>query len=154
MKRTHSFWRIGLLLALLFVGCKKPQALQYLDFQNFRVSEFSRGQSDISAELKFFNPNPYKLKLKYAEMNFYINDQYFGKSVLDTLMVIPRQDTFTIPVVMKNVQLKKVIANGLGALITNEFSIRLDGMAKIGKAGIYFKFPLRYEGKQKLNLFK
>ena len=154
MKCLLPYCLLGMVLICFIAGCKKPQPLHYLDFQNFSVSDITKGQSDISAELKFYNPNSYRLRLKYAEMNFYLNDQYFGRSVLDTLMVIPKADTFLIPVVIKGVQLKKVIANGLGALITNEFAVRLDGQAKIGKAGIYFKFPLHYEGKQKLNLFR
>lgn len=142
------------LSAGIFTGCKKPQALQYIDFQHFRVSEIVKGKSDISADLKFYNPNPYKLRLKWAEMNFYVNDQYFGHSVLDTLMIIPKLDTFTVPVAVKEVELKKVLLNGLGALLTKEYSVKLDGSAKIGKAGVYFTFPLRYEGKQRLDLFK
>ena len=154
MKRILPFCLLLILSAGIFTGCKKPQALQYIDFQNFRVSEITKGRSDLSADLKFFNPNSYKLRLKWAEMNFYVNDQYFGHSVLDTLMIIPKRDTFTIPVEVKEVELKKVLLNGLGALFTKEYSIRLDGAAKIGKAGVYFTFPLHYEGKQRLDLFK
>ena len=154
MKNTSIFHWALLLVVVLSVACKKPQPLRYVDFQNFSVSDITKGQTDLSAQLKFFNPNPYKLRLKYAEMNFYVNDQYFGQSVLDTLMIIPRADTFLIPVAIKNVQLKRVLSGGLGALITNEFNIRLDGKARIGKAGIYFTFPITYEGKQKLNLFR
>lgn len=154
MKRIAPFCLFLVLSAIVFTGCKKPQALQYIDFQHFRVSEIVKGKSDISADLKFYNPNPYKLRLKRAEMNFYVNDQYFGHSVLDTLMIIPRLDTFTVPVAVKDVELKKVLLNGLGALLTKEYSVKLDGAAKIGKAGVYFTFPLRYEGKQRLDLFK
>lgn len=154
MKLTLPFYLLCLLMALTFAGCKKPQPLHYLDFRNFSVTDITKGQSDISAELKFYNPNPYQLRLKYAEMNFYLNDQYFGRSVLDTMMIIPKADTFLIPVAIKGIQLKKVLTTGLGALLTNEFTVRLNGLAKIGKAGIYFKFPIQYEGKQKLNLFR
>ncbi len=153
MKGLLSCFCLALVL-LMVNGCKKPQALHYVDFQNFRVSEIVKGQSDLSAELKFYNPNGYQLRMKHAEMNFYVNDQYFGRSVLDTMMVIPKADTFLIPVAMKGVQLQKVLLNGLGALISNEFTIRLEGNAKIGKAGFYHTFPIHYEGKQKLNLFR
>lgn len=154
MMKPLSYFLLLVMLMVIFTGCKKPQALRYIDFQNFRVSEFTKGRSDLSADLKFFNPNPYQLRLKWAEMNFYVNDQYFGHSVLDTLMVIPKADTFLIPVAIKEVELKKVLLNGLGALLTKEYTIKLDGEAKIGKAGIYFTFPLHYEGKQRLDLFR
>ena len=153
MKRRLLPWLVPGLFWMIF-GCSKPQPLHYLDFQNFHITEVVKGRSDISAELKFYNPNSYKLRLKHADMSFYVNDQYFGRSVLDTMMVIPRADTFLIPVSMKEVQLQKVLLNGLGALITNEFAVRLDGSAKIGKAGVYFNFPIHYTGKQKLNLFR
>ena len=154
MKMTPSFWLLIMFFLASGVACKKPQALRYIDFQHFRVSEITKGKSDLSADLVFFNPNPYKLRLKYAEMNFYVNDQYFGRSLLDTLMIIPKADTFSVPVEIKEVDLKKVMLNGLGALITNEYRVKLDGQARIGKAGVYFTFPLHYEGKQRLDLFK
>lgn len=154
MKKPLSYFLLLVTSIGISTGCKKPQSLRYVDFQNFRVSELTKGKSDLSADLKFFNPNPYQLKLKWAEMNFYVNDQYFGRSVLDTLMVIPKADTFLIPVAIKEVELKKVLLNGLGALLTKEYAIKLDGEAKIGKAGIYFTFPLHYEGKQRLDLFR
>ena len=146
-------WIFGLFLVCT-AGCSKPRALQYIDVQHFGINELGRGKFNLAAELKFYNPNPYKLRLKHAEMNLYVNNQYFGHSVLDTLMVIPRADTFLIPVSMKDVELKKVVMNGLGALLSNEYSIRLDGNARVGKAGFYHTFPLNYEGKQKLNLFR
>ena len=154
MKMIPSYWLLLLFIGCFCIACKKPQPLHYIDFQHFRVSEITKGKSDLSADLVFFNPNPYKLRLKYAEVNFYVNDQYFGRSVLDTLMIIPKADTFAVPVAIREVDLKRVLLNGLGALITNEYNIRLDGKAKIGKAGVYFTFPLHYEGKQRLNIFK
>ncbi|MEJ7736504.1 MAG: LEA type 2 family protein [Chitinophagaceae bacterium] len=133
-------------------GCKKPVALEYLAFENFKLEALSAGESVISADVKFYNPNPYKLQLKRAEMDVSINNTYVGHSKLDTFMQIPRQDTFFVPVNMK-VDVKSLLSNSLGALLTNEVDVKMDGNARIGKAGIFFNFPISYQGKQKWKLF-
>ena len=92
------------------------------------------------------------MKLKKAEMDISVNDKFLGRSTLDTMMNIPKADTFLIPVHL-NVDMKTLISNSLMALLTNEVDIKLEGNARLGKAGIFFNFPFSYQGKQKLKLF-
>lgn len=109
------------------------------------------GESAVSADLKYFNPNNYTLKLKYGEMNVYINNRFIGKTLLDTLTFIPARDSFLIPVSMK-VDMKQIYSNALDILLSHEATIKLDGFAKLGKAGLYFNVPIQYEGKQKIDI--
>ena len=151
----NSLWRYGLYGVLIIAaiqGCRKPQAMEYLDVMNFKVDKLSMGQSVISADLKFYNPNNFRMQLKQAGMDISVNDNFLGHSELDTLMDIPKSDTFFIPVNLK-VDMKTLITNSLAALLTNEVNVKLDGNAKVGKAGIFFNFPFSYEGKQKIKLF-
>ncbi len=109
-------------------------------------------ESVISADVKYFNPNHFGMTLKRAEMDITVNDTYLGHTQLDTVMGIPKLDTFMIPVHFK-VDMKTLIANSLSALLSNEVDIRLEGSARLGKSGFFFNFPFSYQGKQKLKLF-
>lgn len=141
-----------LVFCFVTFGCRKPVALQYLELQNLKMESLGMGQSVILADVKFFNPNPYTLQLKRAEMDVSVNNTYVGHSKLDTLMQIPKKDTFLVPVKM-NVDMKSLLANSLGALLGNEVEVKMNGQARIGKAGIFFNFPISYQGKQKWKLF-
>jgi LEA14-like dessication related protein len=133
------------------ISCNQPQAPQYAGITNFKVSTLGLGESVVSADLKYFNPNNYSMKLKYGELNVYVNSRYIGKTLLDTLTAIPANDSFLIPVSMK-VDMKQIYSNALDILLSREADIKLDGFAKLGKAGLYFNVPINYEGKQKIEI--
>jgi LEA14-like dessication related protein len=146
--------RISLIMGFIAIGifgCRKPKDLQYIDFENFQVQELGLGESVISADLKYYNPNNFKLNLKDGDLNVSLNNTFLGNSKLDTLLQIPKKDTFLIPLKMK-VDMKTFLSKALNVLLTNEVDVKLDGNAKLGKAGIYFNVPIHYQGKQKFNL--
>ena len=140
-------------IAVAVFACSKPKDIKYLDVENFKVEELGMGESVISADLKFLNPNNFRLKLKDGDLDVSLNNTFLGHSKLDTLLEIPKNDTFFIPVKMK-VDMKTFLSKALSVLLTNEVDVKLDGNAKLGKSGIYFNVPIHYQGKQKLNLFR
>ncbi|HTL09311.1 MAG TPA: LEA type 2 family protein [Chitinophagaceae bacterium] len=151
MKNLHFTWLALLALLLTVASCNKPVAPEYRSIENFRVNNLGVGESAISADLKYYNPNNFSLKLKYGETDVYLNNKLLGKTVLDTMTIIPARDSFLIPVSMK-VDMKQVYANALDILLSNEITIRLDGFAKMGKGALFFNMPIKYEGLQKLDI--
>jgi len=143
-------WMLSI-CTLLLVACAKPVAPEYKGLDNLRINTLGIGESAISADLMYYNPNNFKMKLKYGEMNVYLNNRFLGKTILDTLTVVPAHDDFRIPVSMK-VDMKQVYANALDILLNNEVNIKLDGFARLGKAGVSFNVPIKYEGKQKIDI--
>lgn len=93
------------------------------------------------------------MRLKEVEVDIIVNEKYLGHSKLDTLIRIPKNDTFYIPIKV-NVDMKTLLTNSLMAVLSNEVNVKIEGRTKIGKGGIYFNFPILYQGKQKLKLFK
>ncbi len=136
---------------LVLQGCSRPVAPEYGGIENLRINSLGVGESAVSADLKYYNPNNFNLKLKKGSVDVYMNNRFLGKTILDTLTAIPARDSFLIPVSMK-VDMKQVYSNALDILLSNEVNIRLDGFAKMGKGGFYFDLPIRYEGKQKLDI--
>lgn len=142
-------------LALAFIitgttGCMRFQSLEYRDIENFSISNVGMSESVVSADLKYMNPNNFGMQLKHAEVDVYINNKYMGKSVLDTLINIPKKDSFLVPVSMK-VSMGNILSNAVDVWLLKEASIKLEGTAKLGKAGIYKNVPIRYEGKQQIS---
>lgn len=141
-----------LILASLLFGlssCKQPQIPEYQAFENFSIRKFGISESVVSADLKYYNPNSYALDLRRAELNFLINDRPVGKSILDTLITIPRQDTFYLPVKM-TLSMKQLFNNALSLLLNNEIEVKVNGIVRLGKSGVFFNMPVNYSGKQKI----
>jgi LEA14-like dessication related protein len=148
----YSKWKWSAIALLLWMtGCKQPEAPEYYGFQNLQVSRIVAGQTSLSAIVKLFNPNPYSLKLKRAEVDIAINGKPAGHSLLDSTIFIPGRDTFYVPVALQ-VDLKSLFSNALQLLMGNkDATVTLDGRVKIKKGMFTFNRPFHYEGKQDLS---
>lgn len=143
-----------LLLVLCLFGlsfCGKPKQPDYIDFQNLRVQKAALDRSTITFDLRYFNPNNFRLQLKEASVDVYFNDKYVGRSVLDSLIQIPARDTFLIPASME-VDVKSLVKNAVQLLLNPDVMVKLDGEARVGKGGVFFNVPINYEGKQRIDL--
>jgi len=139
------------LLPLLTVACAKPTGFDYLGVKNLKVLSFGLKQSTVAADVEYYNPNKYPVTMKGAAVDVYVNNNYFGKSTLDSTIQIPKKDTFSIPVVLQ-VDMNGTVMGLLQTLTagTDSVLVKLDGKAKIGRSGIYINYPIHYEGKQKI----
>lgn len=133
------------------VSCGKPKPPQYIDFGNVRVQKLGMSESLVGVDVKFYNPNPYNIQLRSADFDVFFNDKFIGHSTLDTLIRIPGQDTFYVPVDMK-VNIKDLMKNAVQLLLNPEVAIKVKGNAKVGKGGIFKNFPVDYEGKERVDV--
>ena len=99
--------------------------------------------------INFYNPNHSKLHLKNAEGDAWLDGKMLGHFTMDTLIHIPANSNFSIPVKLE-VDMHKVLKNAMQLLINPEVLVKIDGKARVGKAGFYFNYPLKYLGKQNL----
>jgi LEA14-like dessication related protein len=133
-------------------ACTKPQSFEYRGMQNLKVDSIGLVSSKISLDLIYFNPNNFGVNLKHVNCDVYINHNYLGKYVLDTMMHIAKRSEFTIPSSM-NVDMKNIYKNALGTLLSNEVLVELKGSTKVGKSGIFITVPFTYSAMQKFSLF-
>jgi LEA14-like dessication related protein len=147
MRQKLSFLIImGLLI--ITAGCRQPLAPEYYGFQDLQVGQ-GGGQTVLSSTLKFYNPNPFSLQLKRAELDVSINGKHAGHSLLDSTIFIPQKDTFFVPVSM-SLDLKSIFSNALAVLLNQEATISLDGRVRIKRGAVTFTRPFHYDGKQDL----
>jgi len=139
-----------LLIAGCMTGCHQPQAPEYYGFQDLRIGRDAANQTTLGTTLKFYNPNPFGLTLRRAEMDVMINGKAAGHSVLDSTVLVPRKDTFYVPVTMQ-LNLQGILGNALQILLEKQVTIVLDGRVYLKRGAIPFSRPFHYEGKEDIN---
>ncbi|MBN9380245.1 MAG: LEA type 2 family protein [Chitinophagaceae bacterium] len=149
MKRINKLLILVLVLAGL-AGCRKPEAPEYYGFQDLHIGRGEGQQATLGTTLKFYNPNPFSLQLKRAEMDVLLNGRPAGHSVLDSTVLIPKKDTFYVPVTMQ-LNLQGVLSNALQIFLEKQVTVTLDGRVHLKRGAIPFSRPFHYEGKEDLN---
>jgi len=140
------------LLIIAFAACNKPQSFEYRGMQNLKVDSVGLASSKISLDLIYFNPNNFGVVLKNVNCDVYINHNFLGTYVLDTVMHIVRRSEFILPSSM-NVDMKNVYKNALGTLFSSQVLVELKGSTRVGKSGVYITVPFDYSAMEKFSLF-
>lgn len=136
-------------LLVLVVSCAKPKGFDYLGFEQVKVLSWGLKESVVGFQVKLYNPNNYKMQLREANVDIHLNGTFLGHSDFDTLLLIPGNDTFYVPVKM-TVETSSAIQGLMASARDTAVIIKIDGKARIGKGGLFFNYPIRYEGKPNL----
>jgi len=150
LKKTVPGLLVALFSCWVITGCHQPQAPEYYGFQDLRIGQPNGGQATLGTTLKFYNPNPFSLTLKGAEMDVWLNGKPAGHSVLDSTVLIPKKDTFYVPVTMQ-LNLQGLLGNALQILMEKQVTVTLDGKVHLRRGAIPFNRPFHYEGKEDIN---
>lgn len=141
---------IKMLLVLLFMVSfpfiKEPE---FIDARNFGLRSAGLKTSTVYADLIYYNPNNLGLQMKKAELDVYVDDRFLGHSLLDTLITIPKKDTFSFPVMLE-VEMKNIFPNAFAMLMKEEIELRIEGTAKVGKGGLFLNVPVKYRGMHRI----
>lgn len=134
------------LLPLLLSSCKSKD-LEYLSFENLKITKAGYPESTIQLDVVCFNPNPFRIRLEELNSEVYFNENYVGKAVSIAPTPVPAKDTFRVPVQM-NVKLGSTL-NGLLKMIGPSkekppFAIRFEGEAKLRKGVVSLNYPIKY----------
>jgi len=135
------------LLAVGITSCHTPKDLVYQGMQNFSLKQTSSQKTVLSMDVELYNPNRYKMKLKTADLDIFINNNRVGKVNLGKTLHVPKLDTFSMPVSL-DVDLANAIPNMLQLAFNSEVSVKLAGTVKAGRHGVFITIPVNYEGKQ------
>ena len=137
---------------MAIMSCSTPKALEYKTYHNFSITSLGFDKSTISMDLEYYNPNNYGMQLKRTDLDIFINGNLLGQSSTDSLLRIPRNSTFLIPIKF-NVDMQNVFKNAYSALLGKEVLIKLTGKIKIGKGNVFMSLPVDYESKQTFSFF-
>jgi len=140
------------LVVIAFMSCSSPKALEYRTYHNFSVEKLGYSNSTIKLDLVYFNPNNFRMQLRNTDLDIFINGKLFGHSSTDTLIPIPKRDTFSLPVRFE-VNMQSLYQNALNTLLGREVTLKVSGKVKVGKANVFMYFPVNYESKETFSLF-
>jgi LEA14-like dessication related protein len=144
---------IGLFLLFIIVGftaSAQLRAMVYQDVENLKIQQADNNKAIISLDIKLYNPNHYKLRLKDGDVDVFVNGNKLGKLQMQDKLEVPKQDTFLIPALL-NVDLQALLPNALQLVLSNGVAdITLSGSIKAGRHGIFISIPVNYEDKQDL----
>lgn len=141
-----------LVVMFAFMSCAAPKALEYKDYHNFSIETLGFNNSTVKLELEYYNPNNFRMQLRKTDLDIFINGKLFGHSSTDTLIQIPRRDTFSLPVKF-DVNMQSVYQNALNTLFGKEVMLKVSGKIKVGKANVFMYLPVNYESKETFSLF-
>jgi LEA14-like dessication related protein len=142
---------LPLFCVVLLLSCGKPEPPTYLGYDNVRLEKAGLAASVVAASLKFYNPNSYALKLKQADMEVFFNDRFIGRSVLDSLIILPSRDTSFVPLRLQ-ASGKDLLASAAQLLLNPNVRLRVKGTAKVGRGSFFVTIPVDYEGTQRIEL--
>ncbi len=149
MKIRPLFFFLCLAPALFFISCGQVKEPDFKDIENVHITTLGLAKSSLTLDLHYFNPNKFRVKLKSAEGDAWIENNFLGHFSMDTLIHIPANGDFRLPVKLQ-VDMSKLLKNSLVALLAKEVTVKVEGKARLGKGLIYINYPIRYEGKQNL----
>ena len=131
-------------------ACSTPQNLQFQGVQNFRLENVGLSSSTIAADLAYYNPNNFSLRVKHIDAQVYANNEYVGSYVLDSLMDIPARANFIFPARV-NINMQPILKSALSILSSKDIQLHIVGKTKVGKGGFFMNIPFDVSSSQKLN---
>lgn len=141
------FFLLVISCPLAFSGCNNMQDPEYRDIKNFRLAEMGSVESTAKMDVVYYNPNNMNFQIRSTNLDIYINNNLVGHTNLDSVIRVPKQTEFTIPIVAR-VNNNTFFSNALSALLTKEVNLRITGTIRAGASGLYKSFKVNYEGKQ------
>ncbi len=132
---------------LVFASCstyKNVQEPVFRDVQNVRMIDVGVLQSKAGADLVYYNPNNFDVTLSSARGDVYLDGHYLGRFDLEEKVTVRKRQEFTIPAILKldNIGL---IKNQKEIYKKKEVNLRIDGIARLTKAGFSKEIPIKYE---------
>ncbi len=126
---------------------------EYRDISNIRLIELGILQSTAGVDFVFYNPNNFGVQLSEARGDIYIDNVYFGRFDLSDDVKVSKNSEFIIPAVVK-LDMINAVKNGRDLLKKKEALVRIDGRAKVKKAGFSKNIEIKYESLENIERFR
>jgi len=138
-------------VVVFLVSCRSDNIREpeYRDIRNVRIIDVGILQTTAGLDLVYYNPNSFGVQLSDARGDVYVDDQYFGRFGLQDKVAVGKHDEFIVPAIIKMDNIS-AIKNHREIWKKKKALIRIEGFAKVRKAGFNKELPIKYEGMQDL----
>ena len=151
--KTWMFTLVIGLFVLSSCGNSNVKEPEYRDIRNIRLIELGVLQTTAGIDLVYYNPNNFGVQLTEARGDVYIDDAYLGRFNLGDRVSVGKRSEFIVPAVIK-LDMIGAFKNHREIYKKKEAKIRIDGMARVKKAGFSKDVPLKYESMQNIEKFR
>lgn len=146
MKNNYRLVFVSVFSILLLSSCLTYKDVQFQGVENFKIKKLDTKEVTISFDLKIYNPNNYKIKVKPSEVNILNkNDKLLGKAEILEKIVVQKEKTGSYPVTVK-AKLSDVLISGGGSILdlvkNRSTDIKFQGTVKVRARCIGKKIPL------------
>lgn len=141
------------IIILSSCATSKIQEPEYRDIREVRLVELGVLQSTAGIDFVYYNPNNFGVQLTEARGDVYIDNTYFGRFTLDEPVQVRKNSEFTVPALIK-LDMIGAVKNHRDLLKKKEALIRIDGFARVKKAGMSREVPIKYEAMQNIERFR
>ena len=152
MKTLISTLALGIVL-LTSCGTANIKEPEYRDIREIKLIEMGLLQSTAGIDLVYYNPNNFGVQLSEARGDVYVDNAYLGRFNLGEKVQVKKRSEFIVPALIK-LDMIGAIKNQQDIFKKKEVLIRIEGMARVKKAGISREVPIRYEGMQNIERFR
>jgi len=139
-----------LLISLFATGCGNLQDPEMKGIENVRISRFGLKESTLFLNIHYYNPNNFRIKLKKAEGDAWVDGNPLGHFSMDTLVHIMPRSEFRLPVKLQ-MDMTHFAENMSAAFLGRQVQLKIKGTARAGKGFVFINYPIEYEGKESLN---
>jgi LEA14-like dessication related protein len=140
-------------LVLIFSACtgtRNVSAPEFRDMGDVRLIETGVLKTTVGANMVYYNPNNFGIKLSSARGDVYVDNAYFGSFVLNQEVQVKKNAEFVLPVAIR-IDNIGAIKNHLDIYKKKEAMVRIEGIALVKRSGIAKEIPIKYEQKQDLD---
>ena len=152
MKILISTLALSIVL-LTSCGSANIREPEYREISEIKLIEMGILQSTAGIDLVYYNPNNFGVQLSEARGDVYVDNAYLGRFNLEEKIQVRKNSEFIVPAIIK-LDMIGAIKNQQEILKKKEVLVRVEGMARVKKAGISRDIPLKYEGMQNLERFR
>ena len=142
--------------ALFLASCGNMSDIsepEYRDIRDIRLIEAGLLKSKAGFDLVYYNPNNFGVTLTDARGDVYVDGHFLGKFEVPENVSVNKRSEFIVPAII-NVDMIGAIKNQRELWKKKEAEIRIDGFARVRKAGFSKEIPLKYSKIQNIEKFR
>ena len=148
MKAIISTLALAVVL-LSSCGTANVKEPEYRDIRDIKMLELGVLQSTAGIDFIYYNPNDFGVQLSEARGDVYVDNTYLGRFELGEKVQVKKRSEFVVPAVIK-LDMIGAIKNQRDLLKKKEALIRIDGIARIKKAGFTRDIAIKHESMQNI----
>jgi LEA14-like dessication related protein len=140
---------------LLLVSCKSENIKEpeYREIRDVRITDIGLLKTTAKLNMVYYNPNNFGIQLNDASGDVYVDNILLGRFSVDENVQVRKRSEFVVPALIK--------LNNISALLNHkdlwnkkEAMLRIEGLARVKKAGFTKEVPIKYEGMQNIEKLK